>query len=124
MAKILIVEDEKPIADLYQLKLETDGFKVKVAGDGQAGLELAKDWKPDLILLDLMMPIMSGPQMLAKLRATDWGKDIAVIIISNLGMERSDVDLEKYKVSAYIIKALFTPKQIVEEVRKALKKLA
>jgi two-component system response regulator AdeR len=122
MSKILVVEDEQAIADMYKLKLENDGFKVKVAGNGKIGLELSRQWKPDLILLDLMMPVMSGPQMLDKMRATDWGKAIPVIIISNLGMERSDVDTDKYKVSAYIIKALYTPKEIVEEVKKVLKK--
>lgn len=107
---------------MYKLKLVNEGFKVKVAANGQAGLESAEDWRPDLILLDLMMPIVSGPQMLQKMRATDWGKHIPVIIISNLGQERSDVDLEKYKVSAYMVKALYTPKQIAEEVRRVLAK--
>ncbi len=122
MPKILIAEDEQAIAEMYQIKLEADRFKVKIAQNGQAALEVAAEWKPDLILLDLMMPITSGQQMLRKLRATDWGESIPVIIISNLGIERSDVDLDKYKVSAYIIKALYTPKQLVEEVHKALKK--
>jgi len=122
MTKILIVEDEQAIAEMYQIKLERENYQVKLAANGLEGLELCQRWKPDLVLLDLMMPTMSGPQMLQKMRATDWGKDTPVVIISNLGIERSDVDLEKYKVSAYIVKALYTPKQLVDEVRKALKK--
>jgi len=121
MAKILVVEDERDIADMYKLKLENEGFSVRIAENGKTGLEICEEWKPDLVLLDLMMPIVSGPQMLARMRGKDWGKDIPVIIISNLGIERSDVDLEKYKVSAYIIKALYTPKQLADEVRKILK---
>jgi len=121
MTKILVVEDEQAIADMYRIKLENDKFDVKTAPNGKLGLELSEQWKPDLVLLDLMMPIMSGPQMLEKMRSTDWGKDMPVIIISNLGIERSDVDLGKYKVKAYIVKALYTPKEIVAEVKKHLK---
>lgn len=121
MKKIAVIEDELAIAEMYKLKLENEKYQVKIAANGQLGLELCEQWKPDLILLDLMMPVMSGPQMLEKLRATDWGKDMPVIIISNLGIERSDVDLEKYKVKAYIVKALYTPREIVAEVKKHLK---
>lgn len=121
MKKIAIIEDEQAIAEMYKIKLENEGFKVQLAQNGQAGLELCAKWRPDMILLDLMMPIMSGPQMLEKLRATDWGKDMPVIIISNLGIERSDVDLDRYKVKAYMVKALYTPREIVAEVMKHLK---
>jgi len=122
MTKILIVEDEQAIAEMYKIKLDKEGYDVKLAANGEEGLELCERWKPNLVLLDLMMPIISGVQMLKNMRATDWGKNIPVVIISNLGIERSDVDLDKYKVSAYIVKALYTPKQLVDEVRKALKK--
>src|SRR5690348_8836902 len=121
MKKIAIIEDELAIAEMYKLKLENEKYKVRIAVNGKLGLELCEKWKPDLILLDLMMPVMSGPQMLEEMRATDWGKDIPVIIISNLGVERSDVDLDKYKVKAYMVKALYTPKEIVAEVKKHLK---
>lgn len=121
MKKIAVIEDEQAIAEMYKLKLENEKFQVKIAANGLLGLELCEQWKPDLVLLDLMMPVMSGPQMLEKLRATDWGKDMPVIIISNLGIERSDVDLEKYGVKAYIVKALYTPREIVAEVKKHLK---
>jgi two-component system response regulator AdeR len=113
MTKVLIIEDEPDIADLYRIKFEAEGFKVTLAQNGKLGLELCQQIKPDIVLLDLMLPVMSGPQMLKKLRAAAWGKDMPVIIISNLGQERSDIDLEKYKISAYMVKALYTPKEIV-----------
>jgi DNA-binding response OmpR family regulator len=122
MTKVLIIEDEPDIADLYRIKFEAEGFKVTLAQNGKLGLELCQQIKPDIVLLDLMLPVMSGPQMLKKLRAAAWGKDMPVIIISNLGQERSDIDLEKYKISAYMVKALYTPKEIVQEVRKVLKR--
>jgi two-component system response regulator AdeR len=122
MTKVLIIEDEPDIADLYRIKFEAEGFKVTLAQNGKLGLELCQQIKPDIVLLDLMLPVMSGPQMLKKLRAAAWGKDMPVIIISNLGQERSDIDLEKYKISAYMVKALYTPKEIVQEVRKILKR--
>jgi two-component system response regulator AdeR len=124
MPKIAIIEDEAAIAEMYRIKLVAEGFNAKIAVNGQAGLELCEKFKPDLVLLDLMMPLMSGPQMLKKLRAKPWGKNLPVIIISNLGIERSDVDLDKYKVSAYIVKALSTPSQIVEEVKRSLRETA
>ena len=121
MKKIAVIEDEAALAEMYKIKLENEGFSVRLAMNGSEGLELCREWKPDMVLLDLMMPIMSGPQMLKEMRATDWGKDMPVIIISNLGVERSDVDLDKYKVKAYIVKALYTPKQLVEEVRRGMR---
>lgn len=122
MPKIAIIEDELAIAEMYQLKLKQEGFSVQIAENGQAGLVMCEQMKPDLILLDLMMPIMSGPQMLEKMRATDWGKDIPVIIITNLGQDQIAIDFKKLKVSAYIIKALYTPKQLLEEVKSTLSK--
>ncbi len=82
--KIAVIEDETSICEMYRMKLASVGYDVKVAHDGQEGLALLEEFRPDLILLDLKMPIMSGDEMLAKLRETDWGAGIRVIILTNI----------------------------------------
>src|SRR5688572_5343523 len=74
--KIAVIEDDQPIAMMYQFKLEQAGFRTAVALDGLSGLEIIKSFEPDLVLLDLMMPHLSGEDMLEQLRATDWGSGI------------------------------------------------
>jgi DNA-binding response OmpR family regulator len=85
MAKIAIIEDDLAIAQMYRLKFEAEGYKVEIAENGKLGLALCEEMKPDLVLLDLMMPEMNGDEMLAKMRSTDWGKDIKAIILTNVG---------------------------------------
>lgn len=124
---ILIVEDEPAIARMYQFKLEKEGYKVRSAYNGAQGLELAEKMKPDLILLDLRMPVMSGDEMLAKLRAKGWGSSIRVVILTNISKAEAPSSLRFLNVDRYIVKAHYTPAQvvgIVEEVlsRKASKK--
>lgn len=84
MKKILIVEDEKPLREALAIKLNDEGYEVLEATNGQTGLEVALEKKPDLILLDLIMPIMSGNEFLDELRNDDWGKTAQVIVLTNL----------------------------------------
>src|ERR1017187_4181478 len=79
--KIAIIEDDRDLQFIYKMKLEHAGFTVVAAADGQKGLEIAKSFQPDLILLDLRMPKMSGDEMLTRLRASDWGRNMRVIIL-------------------------------------------
>jgi DNA-binding response OmpR family regulator len=120
MSTIAIVEDDLAIAQMYRLKFEAEGYKVEIAENGKLGLELCQEMKPDLVLLDLMMPEMNGDEMLAKMRATDWGKDIKVIILTNVGEQEAPDQLKKLDVSAYIVKAEMTPKQVAELAKKEL----
>src|SRR3954471_16516362 len=85
MTKIAIIEDDQAISQMYRFKFEAEGYTVETAENGRLGLALAESMKPDIILLDLMMPEMTGDQMLEALRKTDWGKDIKVIILTNMG---------------------------------------
>src|SRR3990167_5384599 len=78
--KILIIEDEKFISKAYQVGLAHEGFAVSAAYDGKEGLEKAKKEKPDLILLDIIMPVMDGLTMIKELRKQDWGKDLKVLV--------------------------------------------
>jgi DNA-binding response OmpR family regulator len=83
--KIAIIEDDQAIAQMYRLKFESEGYTVETAEDGELGLKLVELMKPDIILLDIMMPVMTGDEMLEKLRATSFGKDVKVIILTNMG---------------------------------------
>ena len=120
MTKIAIVEDDVAIAQMYGIKFESEGFTVQTAENGLLGLELIEKMRPDIVLLDLMMPEMNGDEMLAKMRATDWGKDIKVIILTNMGEQEAPEILQTLNVTAFVVKADFTPKQVAELVKSKL----
>lgn len=118
--KIAIIEDDLAIAQMYRLKFEAEGFEVQTAENGKLGLELVEQFKPRIILLDLMMPEMTGEEMLTELRKKDWGKEITVIILTNLGEEEAPKSLKQLGVNSFIVKAEMTPKQVAERVKEAL----
>jgi DNA-binding response OmpR family regulator len=120
MPKILIVEDEQPIAAMYQFKLQQQGFDTKIAVNGQDGLEKAEAFGPNLILLDLRMPVMTGDEMLEKLRTTDWGSRIRVVILTNISRDEAPSKLRFLGVDRYIVKAHHTPAQILKVVEDIL----
>ena len=115
--KIAIIEDDAAIAQMYRMKFEAEGYNVETAENGKLGLALAQEMNPDIILLDLMMPEMTGEEMLSKMRATDWGKDIKVIILTNMGEQEAPVSLKTMNVLAFIVKADMTPRQVAELVK-------
>ena len=118
--KIAIVEDDQAISQMYRMKFETEGYQVETAENGLIGLKLAEDMKPDIILLDLMMPEMNGDEMLAKLRSTPWGKSMKVIILTNVGEQEVPDEIKRLGVSAVILKADMTPRQVADIVKKYL----
>lgn len=120
--KIAVIEDEHAIASMYRFKLENEGFHVGVAYNGEEGLILIKEFVPELILLDLRMPIMSGDIMLEQLRSTDWGSIIKVIVLTNISKDEAPPGLRFLNVDRYIVKAHHTPKQIIDIVREVLGK--
>ena len=120
MIKIAIVEDDQAIAQMYRLKFESEGYDVQIAENGRLGLELILGMSPDIVLLDIMMPEMTGDEMLEKLRSTPWGKDMKVIILTNMGEQEAPLKLQKLNVSAFIVKAEMTPRQVAELVKKTL----
>ena len=120
MAKVAIIEDEPTIVEMYKFKLERNGYEVQFAYNGLDGFKLVSDFKPDLILLDLMMPEMSGDQLLQKLRATDWGKDIKVIILTNIGEYDAPPILNQFGIGGYVVKAQNTPSEVVHMVDEIL----
>jgi len=118
---ILIVEDDKFLRDLIARKLTTEGFNILSAVDGEEGIKKIKEEKPDLILLDLILPGIDGFEVLSQMKTDPDIASIPVIILSNLG-QREEVE-KGLKLGAvdYLIKAHFTPGEIIEKIKNTLK---
>ncbi|HTM68429.1 MAG TPA: response regulator [Candidatus Binatia bacterium] len=118
--KVLIVDDDAFLSGIYATKLELDGFGVVTARDGEEGLKAAMKEKPDLILLDVLMPKLDGFEVLKRLKADPETKPIPVIMLTNLGQKE---DIEKGLQDGavdYLIKAHFVPAEAVEKIKKVL----
>ncbi len=121
--KVALIEDDQAISQMYRIKFEAEGYHVETAENGKLGLGLIEKMRPDIVLLDLMMPVMSGEEMLAKLRATSWGKDMKVIVLTNRGEQEIPPEVKKLGVTALILKADMTPRQVAELVKNKLVEL-
>lgn len=120
MSKVLIVEDDKFLRELINRKLQTEGFETFLAIDGEIGLQLVEKERPDIILLDLILPGINGFEVLAKIKENERIKDIPIIIFSNLGQKD---DIEKgigLGAADYLVKAHFTPNEIIEKIKEVL----
>jgi DNA-binding response OmpR family regulator len=115
--KILIVEDDRFLRELMSKKLSQENFVVVEAVDGTEGLQKAKEEKPDLILLDLILPGMDGFEVLTRLKQEPNLSSIPVLILSNLGQKEEVERGLKLGAVDYLIKAHFTPSEIIEKVR-------
>jgi DNA-binding response OmpR family regulator len=120
MVKIAIIEDDPVINQMYRMKFEADGFEVQVANNGKSGINMIQTFAPDIVLLDLQMPEMSGDEALAKIRSEPWGATVPVIILTNTGLEESPSSLKDLRIHSYLVKAELTPSQVVERVKEAL----
>lgn len=120
MQKIAIIEDDQTIAAMYRMKFESEEFEVEVAANGSLGVELVEQMKPDLILMDLQMPEMTGEEALEVIRDKPWGKTVPVIILTNMGEEEAPKSLKKLGVKHYIVKADLTPSQVVKRSKEVL----
>jgi len=118
---ILIIEDDKFLRELIAQKLIKEGFEISEAVDGEEGMKKVKEEKPDLVLLDLILPGVDGFEVLARIKEDPVLAAIPVIILSNLG-QKEDVE-RGLKLGAvdYLIKAHFTPGEIIEKVKNILK---
>jgi len=121
MKSILLVEDDPFAVDIYTKKLKEAGFSVEIAQDGVEALKKIKEKKPDLLILDIVLPNVEGWELLKEIKANLDLKDLKVVILSNLG-QKADVEkgIELGAIK-YFIKAHYTPTQVVEEVKKILK---
>lgn len=117
---ILIIDDDAFIAGIYATKLNVDGFNVIQAGDGLAGFEMAKENKPDIILLDVLMPKMDGFETLKKLKSTASTKNIPVLMLTSMG-QKEDIDRGLNEGAAdYLLKTQTLPTDAATKIRKIL----
>jgi len=121
MKTILIVEDEPTLQKTLSLALSQEGYEVKNALDGEIGLKLAKEVKPDLILLDLILPKVDGFEALEELKNNDSTKEIPIIVLTNL---ESTQEIERALVmgaTTYLVKANYDLKDIIQKIKETLK---
>lgn len=116
MKRILIIEDDDFLRSLAVTKLQKHGYSVTTAANGEAGLEATLKEKPDLLLLDLMLPGISGFDVLEKLRANEETKTLKVVIFSNLGDSADIKRGQELGVVDYLVKASFTLDELVEKI--------
>ena len=121
MKYILLVEDDPFLIDIYGTKFKEVGFEVKVAKDGPSALQFIEERKPDLLILDIVIPHLDGWEILAKVKSQDKFKDLKVLILSNLGQRQEVEKGLKLGAAKYLIKAHYTPTEIVEEAKEMLK---
>jgi two-component system, OmpR family, alkaline phosphatase synthesis response regulator PhoP len=123
MAKILLVEDDAILVEMYQAKFELEGHEVQVATNGEECLETLKQFTPDLILLDILMPKLNGFHVLKEIKKQPNLRTIPVILLTNLGEAEVDMNRElaaALGVSDYLIKSHHTPDEVVEKAMKTL----
>ncbi|MFH0874233.1 MAG: response regulator [Candidatus Komeilibacteria bacterium] len=119
--KILLVEDEEMLANMYQVKFQNDGFQLIKAGNGEEGLVLAEKEKPDMILLDVIMPKMDGFTVLKRLKDNPSTKNIPVLLLTNLGQDEDVKKGNELGAVGYLVKANITPSEVVAKVKEVMK---
>ena len=120
-SKIVIVEDNASLADIYKTRLELLGYVCFVAYEGLEALSLIEKERPSLVLLDLMLPKLAGDQILKVMRSTEWGKNIKVLVISNLNEVDAPAGLRDQGIAGYAVKANLSDDQIDQLVDRILK---
>ena len=118
--KVVIVEDDKMLAEIYQTLLASNGFIALVANDGRTGVDLIKKELPDLVLLDLMLPELSGDQVLYEMRTNEPTKDTKVIMLTNISETEAPENLDKLNFSRYIVKANLISNQLPDICREVI----
>ncbi len=120
MKKILIIEDEKSLLEALTQKFTKEGYEIVGAKDGEEGLRIALEEKPDLILLDIILPKMDGMTMLKELRKDGWGKDAKVIVLTNLTDARKAEEAAQNKVYDFLVKSNWTLEEVVDMIKEIL----
>lgn len=119
--KVVIVEDNVALADIYKTRLEILGYQCFAAYDGVEALAVIEREVPQLVLLDLMVPKIAGDQILAKIRASSWGKNIKILIVSNLNEADAPAGLREQGIEGYAVKANLTNDMLDHFVDQILK---
>ncbi len=120
MKKILLIEDEEIMVDLLQRKLTAEGYEISVARDGQEGLGKMKEVKPDLILLDIIMPKMGGFKVMEEMKKDRELKKIPVIVVSNSGQPVEIDKAQELGAKDWLIKTEFDPQEVINKVKKQI----
>ncbi len=118
--KLLLIEDDKMISSMYKTRLEQEKITVLQAEDGNQGINLAINEKPDLIILDIILPQIDGFSVLQQLRSNESTKNIPIIILSNLGTDEDKEKGKKLGANDYLVKANLTPSEVGEKIKKYL----
>jgi len=120
--KILIIEDDISLLNIMEAKLKHLGYSVLKALDGEEGFKKAEQIKPDLVLLDIVMPNLNGVEALKKIRKSDTIKNIKVIVLTNSGKENEKKEIESLGVEDYLVKSRLSLADIDEKIREVLGK--
>lgn len=118
--KILLIEDDPFLLSMYSSKFEMENFRVISADDGEKGLKAAKNNKPNVILLDILMPKMNGFEVLEQLKADQETRDIPVILLTNLNQKDEIERGLSLGADDYLIKAHFMPTEVVNKIKKVI----
>jgi CheY-like chemotaxis protein len=114
---VLIIEDEKFVKGALRKKLEAEGIKCIVAKDGGEGLNLALEKHPDLVLLDIVLPVMDGMTVLEKLRQDPWGKNVPIIILTNLSKASVITESKEKGANTFLVKTNWKLAEVVQKVK-------
>ena len=118
--KVCIIDDDNDIREIYMMKFNMEGYDVSAAANGEEGLKIIREKKPDVILLDLQMPVKTGAEVLEELYADPLLSKIPVIVLTNLDNEDTFKEIGKFHTRFYLIKSLTTPQKAVDYVKEVL----
>ena len=118
--KVCIIDDDDDIREIYLVKFTQEGFDVSSAVNGEEGMRVVREKKPDIILLDLQMPVMNGTEVLKALNEDEELSKIPVIVLTNIDNEEAYREVGKFETRFYLIKSLTTPQKAVDYVREVL----
>lgn len=119
--KILLAEDDLQIIDMYRRKFELEGFDVQFAEDGEKAIQVLEGWKPDVALLDIMMPKVNGLDVLKYIKEKEGYEDVITVMLTNLGNESTAEEIYKLGATEYIVKADMTPLEVCDKVKALIK---
>lgn len=119
--KIILAEDDLQLIDMYRRKFEMEGFDVQFAEDGEQAIKILEGWKPDVALLDIMMPKVNGLDVLKYIKERKDYADVITVMLTNLGNESTAEEIYKLGATEYIVKADMTPLQVSDKVKALIK---
>lgn len=118
--KVCIIDDDPNLREIYLMKFNQEGFDVSLAADGEEGLKVIREKRPDIILLDLQMPLKNGMEVLEELNHDPELSKIPVIVLTNIDHEDAFKEVGKFETRFYLIKSLTTPQKAVDYVKEVL----